>query len=55
MTYFELCEKVSKYKKPESIHEFCNFAKWYCIYHKLTFNEVNVKEAFKKYRRTVKP
>ena len=54
MTYFDLCKQVCNYKTNEGVHNFCNFAKWYCIYNKLEFNETNVKKAFKVYLKKIK-
>lgn len=53
-SYYDLCSQVSNYKKSDSIHKFCNYAKWYCIYYKLKFNKINVTEAFKKYKGGLK-
>ena len=52
MTYFDLCKNISGLKKNESIEKFCNYAKWFCNYNKLAFNETNVKTAFNKYRKS---
>lgn len=54
MTYYELCEKITGYKKSDSIHKFCSWAKWYCNCNKLEFNKTNIIKAFEKYKKTIK-